>query len=285
MTSLRPPTEDDAPEVARLMSEHAPERIDVSEVASEWTWPSVDPEYDARVGDGVYVLVEDFGEGRGWIDLKGAPVPEAFEWAEARVREKGGRRALTGGWATNHELFPALVARGYRRVRSSWRMYATLGSGQPTAWSPDGFEIRSLRSGEEPLAYDVHQDAFEDTWEPIRWSYDEWAHAYVEPSYFDRDLWFLAWRGEELGGVAICHVHATDPNLGWIAVLGVRRASRRRGVGRALLAHAFAAFAERGLTRAGLGVDSESPTGANALYEDAGMSATSRFDIYEKALA
>jgi GNAT superfamily N-acetyltransferase len=131
----------------------------------------------------------------------------------------------------------------------------------------------------------VHQEAFEDTWEPIRWSYEEWAHAYVEPSSFDPDLWLLAWSGEDPCGVAICHVHATDPTLGWIAVLGVRRAWRRRGIARALLAHAFAGFAERGLSRAGLGVDAESPTGAHELYEDMGMSATSRFDLYERALA
>ncbi len=65
----------------------------------------------------------------------------------------------------------------------------------------------------------------------------------------------------------------------------MRRDWRRRGIGHALLAHAFGAFAERGLARAGLGVDSESPTGANALYEDVGMSSTSRFDIYERILA
>ena len=151
--------------------------------------------------------------------------------------------------------------------------------------SPAGIEIRSMRAGEEPVAYDIQHEAFEDTWEPIRWSYEEWAHAYVEPSHFERALWFLAWDGPVACAVAICRRHATDPALGWIAVLAVRKEWRRRGIGHALLAHAFAAFAGRGLARAGLGVDSESLTGANALYEKVGMSATSRFDIYEKALA
>ena len=64
-----------------------------------------------------------------------------------------------------------------------------------------------------------------------------------------------------------------------------RRDWRRRGIAHALLAHALGAFAGRGLARAGLGVDSENPTGANALYEDVGMSSTSRFDIYERILA
>src|SRR5262245_9482811 len=119
MTSLRPPTEDDVPEVARLMSEHAPELVDVAEVANDWTWPTVDLALDARVGDGIYVMVEDMGDERGWIDVQGRPEPEALDWAEARLRERGGRRAFSGGWSTYEELFPALEARGYRHARSS----------------------------------------------------------------------------------------------------------------------------------------------------------------------
>lgn len=285
MSPLRPPTDDDAPEVARLMSEHAPERVDAAEVATEWTWPTVDLRSDGRVGDGVFVLVEDIGEERGWIDVQGRPDDEALDWAEARLRERGGRRAFTGGWSSNEGLFAALETRGYRLTRSSWRMEAPLASRLPSPSSPEGIEIRPLQTGEEPVAYDVHQEAFEDTWEPIRWSYEEWAHAYVDPSHFERALWFLAWDGSEACGVAICRRHATAADLGWVAVLGVRRDWRRQGIGHALLAHAFAAFAERGLTRAGLGVDAESPTGANALYEDVGMSSTRRFDIYERTLA
>ena len=285
MSALRPLTDDDAPEVARLMNEHWPEPVDPAEIASEWTSPKVDLGRDGRIGDGVFVLVEDIGEERSWIDIQGRPESEALDWAEARLRERGGRRAVTGGWSTNHGLFAALETRGYRRARSSWRMGVSLDSTPPEPWSPDGIEIRALCAGEEAVAYDVHQEAFEDTWEPIRWSYEEWTHAYVEPAHFERALWFLAWDGSDTCGVAICRRHSTEPHLGWVAVLAVRRDWRRRGIGHALLSHAFAAFAERGLTRAGLGVDAESPTGANSLYEDVGMSATHRFDIYERALA
>ena len=106
-----------------------------------------------------------------------------------------------------------------------------------------------------------------------------------ERGWIERALWFLAWDGTDACGVVICRRHAIDPDLGWVAALAVRREWRRRGIGHALLAHAFGAFAERNLTRAGLGVDAESPTGANSLNEDVGMSATRRFDIYERALA
>ena len=62
----------------------------------------------------------------------------------------------------------------------------------------------------------------------------------------------------------------------------MRRPWRRRGLGRALLLHAFAEFRERGLPRAGLSVDSASPTGAHRLYEQVGMHLGPRYDIYEK---
>ena len=51
----------------------------------------------------------------------------------------------------------------------------------------------------------------------------------------------------------------------------MRRAWRKQGLGEALLLHSFATFRKRGYTRATLGVDASSPTGATRLYERAGM--------------
>ena len=47
----------------------------------------------------------------------------------------------------------------------------------------------------------------------------------------------------------------------------------------------FREFRHRGLRRAGLGVDAESLTGANRLYEETGMKVSARFDIFEKVIA
>ena len=97
--------------------------------------------------------------------------------------------------------------------------------------------------------------------------FEEWAHFLLQPPAFEPQLWFLAEEREQAGGFAICHPHPSDPMLGWIGVLGVRRAWRRRGLARALLLHAFREFRRCGLRRAGLGVDAENLTGANRLYE------------------
>jgi ribosomal protein S18 acetylase RimI-like enzyme len=145
--------------------------------------------------------------------------------------------------------------------------------------------VRTFRPGDERLFYDVHEEAFRDMWEPIDESYEEWAHWHLQLPRFEPDLWLLASEGPEACGVVLCHPHPTVPELGWVDILAVRRRHRRRGIGRALLLSAFERMRERGLERAGLGVDAASITGAHTLYEGVGMRETRRFDIYEKALA
>jgi hypothetical protein len=46
---------------------------------------------------------------------------------------------------------------------------------------------------EERVAYDVHEETFEDSWEYTREPYEEWRHFLVETELFDPTLWFLAW--------------------------------------------------------------------------------------------
>ena len=75
-----------------------------------------------------------------------------------------------------------------------------------------------------------------------------------------------------------------DPGVGWIPSLGVRRPWRRRGIGLALLRHAFEEFGRRGKRAVGLGVDAESVTGAVELYERAGMHVWRRSTTYGKKL-
>jgi ribosomal protein S18 acetylase RimI-like enzyme len=72
---------------------------------------------------------------------------------------------------------------------------------------------------------------------------------------------------------------------GYVGSLGVRRAWRGRGYGRALLLHSFREFRRRGMTRATLGVDAANPTGATHLYESVGMHVDLEAVVWEKSLA
>ncbi len=98
---------------------------------------------------------------------------------------------------------------------------------------------------------------------------------------FDPSLWFLARDGEEVCGVALCKVLGDE---GWVDVVGVRRPWRTRGLGLALLRHAFAEYHRRGVRKVDLGVDAKSVAGAPRLYGRAGLSVNSSYVIYLKEL-
>jgi ribosomal protein S18 acetylase RimI-like enzyme len=92
--------------------------------------------------------------------------------------------------------------------------------------------------------------------------------------------------GDEIAGAALCWAVPSlgENGLGWVGQLWVRRPWRRRGLGLALLHHAFRELYQRGYARVGLGVDSESLTGATRLYERAGMHMAHQWDNYQLEL-
>jgi GNAT superfamily N-acetyltransferase len=280
---MRPPRLDEAAVAAALAGVYAPEPTDPVWIERAWTEPTFDLERDARTDGGAYASVWKEGE-KAWIHVQGSPTAELLEWAESRAREKDARRAFIFAWSTDEPLNGAAERAGFRLVRHSYRMQISLdGTADPPSW-PQGLTVRTHRPGDERTFYDVHQETFEDSWEHERFPYEEWVHWFLAPPLFDPGLWFLAEGGGEAAGIAICHGRPEAPDLGWVGILGVRRPWRRRGLGRALLLHAFEEFRGRGLARAGLGVDAESLTGAHRLYENVGMHVAARSNFYEKPL-
>ncbi len=280
---LRVPREEDAREVARLTNESWPEPIDEAIILLDWSSPGVQLEQDARLGRDSYALVESFGDERVWIGLAGRPSTALLDWAELRARELGSR-LVCGGWTTQEALLRELQRRGFRLTRNSYRMAIDFREPTPDPVWPAGVEVRTFKPGDERIFYDLHQEAFADTWEPIEETYERWAHRLLSPPEFAPALWALAVVGDDAAGPAICHPQAVDTQLGWVAILGVRRTFRGRGLGRALLLHSFAEFRRHGMTRAGLGVDAESLTGAHKLYESVGLHVSACFAIHEKVV-
>jgi mycothiol synthase len=178
----------------------------------------------------------------------------------------------------------------YRLVRHFYRMEIDLAeSGYQAQW-PDGITVRGFDPSKdlEPTIMAV-RDAFKDHWGDVDAPFEEemsfWKHWITTDDNFDPSLWFLAIEKEEIVGMALCWPKETeDPQMGWVDILGVRRPWRRRGVAVALLNHLFAEFVRRGKKRVGLGVDATSLTGANRVYERAGMRPTRQDDLYEKDL-
>jgi mycothiol synthase len=98
-------------------------------------------------------------------------------------------------------------------------------------------------------------------------------------------LFFIAMDGDEIAGTNLCRTHfPSDEDQGLVGSISVRRPWRNRGLGLALLRHAFNEFYRRGKRKVGLGVDAQNLTGALRLYETAGMHIEQAFDYYEKEL-
>src|SRR4051812_27268461 len=151
------------------------------------------------------------------------------------------------------------------------------------AW-PEGVSVRTVRSGEEREVHAVGEEAFADANDFRPTPFEEWT-AWWDEGRKRLDLWFAAEADGSLAVALFELERAGSPGLGWVETLAVRRAWRRRGVGRALLLHSFRELRRLGRTAVGLSVDSENPTGAVRLYESVGMRAVSRRVHYEKRLS
>jgi ribosomal protein S18 acetylase RimI-like enzyme len=124
------------------------------------------------------------------------------------------------------------------------------------------------------------EDAFKDLWGRPRNPFERFVRE-TEKENFDPSLWFLAVEGDEIAGLTLCKTLAGE---GWVDVVGVRRPWRNRGLGLALLRHAFTEYHRRGTHRVSLSVDAESITGAPRLYGRAGMRVRESYIILLKEL-
>lgn len=280
--TLRPPRDDEAGAIAALLSKHAPEPVTEERIRRGWSAPGVDMERDARVvvaeGEIAGFAAVQAEDAHTWIELHGKGLAELIDWATPLARG----RVFAGGWQRNEEVRAALLQKGFAIARHSYRMAIDLDEGKSELRWPDGITVRGFRDGEGHAVYEAHMETFEDSWEHTRQPYEEWSHWMLERPGFDPELWLLATAEAEIAGIALCRVHDTQPQTGWVSILGVRRSWRRQGLGRALLLESFRRLAARGCARAVLGVDASSLTGAHTLYENAGMSVISTFDIYER---
>jgi ribosomal protein S18 acetylase RimI-like enzyme len=187
--------------------------------------------------------------------------PEASEWS-----------LRSGAFATDEEQAAALERAGFERVRRFWRMRIDLTEGVPDPSPlPDGVELVDAHA--EPLrrtAYEVQTTAFHDHWNHSTRPYDEW-FAFFDQSHFDPAGWWVLTVDGTPAAVCLLDDSRRDIAEGYVRSLGVLREFRGRGLARLLLERAFAYYRDRGFVGVQLGVDSDSPTGANHLYEKVGM--------------
>jgi mycothiol synthase len=183
--------------------------------------------------------------------------------------------------AANEGARRLLEAAGYRPVRGVYVMETELDEAPPAPPWPAGISVRTFVPGrDERAAHEGVEDAFRDLWGRPRNTFESFVRE-TEKESFDPSLWFLAVDGDEIAGVTLCKTLAGE---GWVSVVGVRRPWRKRGLGLALLRHAFVEYHRRGVRKVLLSVDAESITGAPRLYGRAGMRVRESYAIHLKEL-
>ena len=308
---MRPPLDDDAVDVANFSNEECVAFIGVPVIDADWLrgrWsaPGVDRDLDFAV------VVSPNGELCGFLSVESEPpfaevfalgiVAPAFHGlglggaivseTERRARRFGAladpsaRMLIHAGTLAGEPRVTALMSsRGYREVRRFELRRIDFGGEPPPPAGVEGITLRDFRPEEARQLYEAHVEAFADHWGEGQETYEDFRHHHLDASDYDAGLWFVAWDRDELAGyIGAQEKSREDPSRGYIALLGVRRPYRRRGLGEALLLHAFRALHARGLRGADLHVDADSLTGATGLYAKVGMTAHPRFATWEKEL-
>lgn len=242
-----------------------------------WAYP-----HNANGGD------RDFIEVYVWPE-RGLPAQRPLlEMMMGRVAERAaefGHEVYTvraGAVPSEKAYAEALTDAGFVFSRQHARMRISLDgvSAVPPA-PPAGVTIRPVRSEDEAEMRRFHaviEEAFRDT-DHLAVGYPAWRRQVDAEPAKTWSEWLVAEVGGEIAGV----LQSADgeESEGWVKRLAVVRAHRQRGIGEALLRHAFAVYAAHGRVRAGLGVDMANPTRAVRLYLAVGLTALYRADIFE----
>ena len=236
-------------------------------------WARLDPEYE-DLGIGTWMI--------RWAEQRAlSALTDASTGLRFAPRLGTYRHAIKA-----KKLFEDL---GYRHIRSSYHMIIEMDAPMPEPEFPEGVTLRPYNPETDAEAvYLAENEAFRDHFghveRPFEDGFKQWKHRREQWGY-DPTLYFIAMDGDEIAGVNLCRTHfPSDADRGLVGSISVRRPWRKRGLGLALLRHAFNEFYRRGKRKVGLGVDSQNITGALRLYEHAGMHVDQAYDYYEKEL-
>jgi mycothiol synthase len=292
---VRPPTLADASAVlsllvARDVADLGAPDITLQDLQDQWRGSEIDLRSDARVIEaggeiigyamvhrrGAMAVVSPDHEGRGigtrlrtWVELR-----------DRQLDRDAHRQWVPAAAATARHL---LTAAGYRRVRSYWRMVCRLDASVDPGPLPDGIQVRPVDLDADGRSlYELDAESFSATADYVPESFQAFSQEHLHAHDAAPELSRVACHRQTPVGFALARRWAGE-RVGFVDLLAVAPDHQRRGIGTALLRHAFSAFAADGLREAQLGVASDNPT-AQRLYERAGMTTRFRVDIYERRI-
>ena len=218
-------------------------------------------------------------------------------WQEERASAHPAAAASTrplvlGSWSRerNARKIRLLASAGYETARFFFDMRRPTLEEIAVPPLPKGLATRPIGADHDSQKrmWDADVEAFADHWGGFDTS-DAAFEAWLTRPDRDPDLWVVAWDGDEIAGAVVNTIYAADNESfgrkrGWLDSVFVRRRWRRRGLGAAIVARALVRLKEAGMSEAMLGVDSDNPSGALALYERAGFEVHQRSAAYRKPM-
>jgi mycothiol synthase len=220
-----------------------------------------------------YVHPEHFGRGAGGF---------LVDAMEEELRRRGATAVRNGVLLADERAQELLRDRGYVPAREFSQMRITLEEEPPGPRWPEGVTVAALVPAEGRAFYDAYEDAFADHWGHRRRTFEEWEPDHMAGADFAPELWTVVKDGDRI--VAGAELIRERHGAAWVSRLFTIREWRRHGIGEALLYDAFGKFWREGLREVGLGVDAQSDTGANRLYERVGMHVHWGAVVFEKLL-
>lgn len=309
--SLRRPTLDDVPDILKMV--HASDIAAVGapdypaeEVREMLTAPNTDMAEDSWVAvdaDGVIVGWayphnptggdRDFLEVYAWPRRGEPALRPLLDLSLARAAVRGARfghdpyTVRAGAIPTEKPWIGVLTDAGFTFVKMHARMTLSLRDVAATPPEPPaGVTVRPVDHTDEAEMRRFHacvEEAFRDT-DHHATDYPTFRAEIAGESTVSWDEWLVAEVDGAWAGVLRSSDVDAEDNGGWVKALAVLRPYRRRGVGAALLRHAFAIYAAKGRAEAGLGVDMANPTSAARLYRAVGMHPLYEANIYQRTV-
>jgi mycothiol synthase len=186
------------------------------------------------------------------------------------------------------DLVTLLESMGMELERVFWVMERDLHAPLDEPRKVEGVAIRTYRRPEDNAAGTAaYNDSFQDHWDHHDETVEMWTHQIAAPSRRPDLSWVAEIDAEPGKFGAFCLVvirpeenERSGRKEGWIELLGTTREWRGKGLGKSLLLHGLRSLRQDGMHTALLGVDSDSPTGANRLYEAVGFKVRHRSFIY-----
>jgi mycothiol synthase len=235
------------------------------------TWGQVHPDWRRR-GLGTALL--------RWAEEHQASVAASHPAGDKRIQS----------WASEGEAgrVALLEKHGYTIVRYDYEMDRPTLDDIPELPLPAAIELRPAREEHLRRIWEVEVEVFRDHWGSVDDSEASFERKRTDPRR-DMSLWVVAWQGDEIVGQSLNRIdREANAELGlqrgWISSVGVRRAWRRQGIARALVAESLRVLRDAGMASAGLGVDAENANGAVGVYESVGFGVVRTEWVYRKPL-